>query len=62
MIALLIGYEAVIRFFAPVPIHFAEAIPIAGPRLGREHRQRLAAERRRATITATAMVTQPRRA
>ena len=29
MIALLIGYEAVIRLFAPVPIHFAEAIPIA---------------------------------
>ena len=29
MIALLIGYEAVSRMFAPVPIHFAEAIPIA---------------------------------
>lgn len=29
MIALLIGYESVMRFFAPVPIHFAEAIPIA---------------------------------
>ena len=29
MIALLIGYEAASRFFAPVPIHFAEAIPIA---------------------------------
>ena len=29
MIALLIGYEAVNRFFSPVPIHFAEAIPIA---------------------------------
>src|SRR6202011_2560114 len=29
MIALLIGYEAVSRFFAPVPIHFAEAIPVA---------------------------------
>ena len=29
MIALLIGYEAVSRFIAPVPIHFAEAIPIA---------------------------------
>ena len=29
MIALLIGYEAVSRVFAPVPIHFAEAIPIA---------------------------------
>jgi len=29
MIALLIGYEAVARFFAPVPIRFAEAIPIA---------------------------------
>ncbi len=28
-IALLIGYEAVTRLFAPVPIHFAEAIPIA---------------------------------
>ena len=29
MIALLIGYEAVSRIFAPVAIHFAEAIPIA---------------------------------
>jgi cation diffusion facilitator family transporter len=29
MIALLIGYEAVLRFLAPVPIHFREAIPIA---------------------------------
>lgn len=29
MIALLIGYESVSRIFAPVPIHFAEAIPIA---------------------------------
>jgi cation diffusion facilitator family transporter len=29
-IALLIGYEAVSRLFAPVPIRFAEAIPIAG--------------------------------
>src|SRR5579863_2060715 len=29
MIALLIGYEAVSRFLAPVPIHFGEAIPIA---------------------------------
>lgn len=29
MIALLIGYEAVQRFFAPVPIDFTEAIPIA---------------------------------
>jgi cation diffusion facilitator family transporter len=29
MIAILIGYEAVSRLFAPVPIHFAEAIPIA---------------------------------
>ncbi len=29
MIAVLIGYEAVTRVFAPVPIHFAEAIPIA---------------------------------
>ena len=29
MIALLIGYEFVSRFFAPVPIDFAEAIPIA---------------------------------
>jgi cation diffusion facilitator family transporter len=29
IIALLIGYEAVTRFFAPVSIHFAEAIPIA---------------------------------
>jgi len=30
MISLLIGYEAISRLFAPVPIHFAEAIPIAG--------------------------------
>ncbi len=29
MIALLIGFEAVSRFLSPVPIHFAEAIPIA---------------------------------
>lgn len=29
MISLLIGYEAVSRLFEPVPIHFAEAIPIA---------------------------------
>jgi cation diffusion facilitator family transporter len=29
MIALLIGYEAVLRFFDPVPIAFNEAIPIA---------------------------------
>ena len=29
MIALLIGYESVSRFFVPVPIQFAEAIPIA---------------------------------
>lgn len=29
MIAVLIGYEAVSRLFSPMPIHFAEAIPIA---------------------------------
>jgi cation diffusion facilitator family transporter len=29
MIALLIGYESISRIFNPVPIHFAEAIPIA---------------------------------
>jgi cation diffusion facilitator family transporter len=29
MIALLIGYESVSRIFAPIPIHFSEAIPIA---------------------------------
>src|SRR5450631_4273821 len=29
MISLLIGYESVSRIFAPVPIHFAEVIPIA---------------------------------
>ncbi len=29
MIAVLIGYEAASRLFAPVPIHFREAIPIA---------------------------------
>jgi len=34
MIALLIGYEAVTRFLSPVPIHFAEAIPIAVLGLG----------------------------
>jgi cation diffusion facilitator family transporter len=34
MIALLIGYEAVSRLFAPVPIQFAEAIPIAALGLG----------------------------
>ncbi|HTV94554.1 MAG TPA: CDF family Co(II)/Ni(II) efflux transporter DmeF [Steroidobacteraceae bacterium] len=30
MIAILIGWESVLRFLAPVTIHFAEAIPIAG--------------------------------
>jgi len=34
MISLLIGYEAVQRFFVPVPIRFAEAIPIACLGLG----------------------------
>jgi cation diffusion facilitator family transporter len=34
MIALLIGYEAVSRLFEPVPIHFAEAIPVAVLGLG----------------------------
>ncbi|TPG18832.1 cation transporter [Sphingomonas koreensis] len=29
MIAMLIGYESVTRFLAPVPIHFGEAVPIA---------------------------------
>jgi cation diffusion facilitator family transporter len=29
MIATLIGYESVMRLLAPIPIHFAEAIPIA---------------------------------
>jgi cation diffusion facilitator family transporter len=29
MIAILIGYESVSRILAPIPIHFAEAIPIA---------------------------------
>jgi Co/Zn/Cd efflux system component len=29
MIAILIGYEALSRFFDPVPIRFSEAIPIA---------------------------------
>ena len=29
LIAVLIGYESLTRLFAPVPIHFAEAIPIA---------------------------------
>jgi len=30
MISLLIAYDAVTRLFAPIEIHFAEAIPIAG--------------------------------
>jgi len=34
MIALLIGFEAILRFLSPVPIHFAEAIPIAVVGLG----------------------------
>jgi cation diffusion facilitator family transporter len=34
MIAALIGYEAAARLFAPVPIHFTEAIPIAVLGLG----------------------------
>jgi len=29
MIPLLIGYESITRIFAPVPIHFTQAIPIA---------------------------------
>ncbi|CAM2158803.1 protein of unknown function (plasmid) [Pararobbsia alpina] len=29
MIALLFGYEAVSRFFSPVPIHLGQAVPIA---------------------------------
>src|SRR6202045_3184196 len=29
MIAALIGYEAIVRFLSPIPIRFAEAIPIA---------------------------------
>jgi Co/Zn/Cd efflux system component len=29
MIALLIGYESISRILNPVPIHFAEAIPVA---------------------------------
>ena len=42
MIALLIGYEAVSRLFAPVPICFGEAIPIAMLGLMRQRRLRLA--------------------
>jgi cation diffusion facilitator family transporter len=34
MIAVLIGYEAVLRFLSPIPIHFREAIPIAVVGLG----------------------------
>ena len=45
MIALLIGYEAVSRLFAPVTIRFAEALPIAGLGLC-ERRLRIAAGRR----------------
>ena len=38
MIALLIAYESVGRFFAPVPIDFAQAIPIAClGQIGRAH-------------------------
>ena len=44
MIALLIGYEAVVRFLHPVGIHLGEAIPIAVLGLGGECRQRLAAQ------------------
>ncbi|MEA3196643.1 MAG: hypothetical protein QOF32_695 [Gammaproteobacteria bacterium] len=29
LIAVLIGYEAILRFLSPIPIHFTEAIPIA---------------------------------
>ena len=48
MIAILIGYESVSRIFSPVPIHFAEAIPIAFFRSCREHHERLAFRWRRA--------------
>ena len=42
MIAILIGYESLVtRLFAPVPIHFAEAIPIARLGLGSERGVRL---------------------
>jgi cation diffusion facilitator family transporter len=34
MIAIFIGWEAINRFFSPVPIHFREAIPIATLGLG----------------------------
>jgi cation diffusion facilitator family transporter len=34
MIAVLIGYEAIVRFLSPIPIHFTEAIPIAVVGLG----------------------------
>ncbi len=34
MIALLIGYESLTRLFEPVPISFAEAIPLAAIGLG----------------------------
>ena len=44
MIALLIGYESVGRIFAPVTIHFAEAIPIACLGLAVNIAQRVAAE------------------
>src|ERR1700710_720258 len=29
MIAILIAYESIVRLFAPIPIHFGQAIPIA---------------------------------
>jgi Co/Zn/Cd efflux system component len=47
MIALLIGYESLARILNPVPIHFAEAIPIACLGLAVNFRKCMAAERRR---------------
>ena len=49
MIALLIGYEAVSRLFAPAPIRFAEAIPIAFLGLVVNVASAVAAKRRRAS-------------
>ena len=49
MIALLIGYEAVSRFIAPVPISFERGDPDRGARPRRQCRQRAAPERRRAS-------------
>ena len=49
MIALLIGYEAVSRLFAPVPIHFRRSDSDRVSGTCRQRRERLVAKRRRAS-------------